>query len=112
MSPFRAGAARHYVAIQAPTHTAAGGGATTSEWATIENGAVWMAFEPSRGREGAVARSVQSLGMCLGMCRYVADVKPQQRVLFGSRAFLITSILNHDEVNATLELALDEVPLT
>jgi len=69
---------------------------------------VWAKIQPLRGNERYQAQQVSSALSHKIILRYLDGVKPQMRVLYGSRVFYIVSVINVEERNEMLELLCEE----
>ena len=100
----RAGALRHRITIQQESLGADDGfGNKLTTWTTFLASQP-AAIEPLNGRERFAAGQVQSEVTTRITVRRRAGISPEMRVLFGSRVFTITDVLNPDELNVWLEL--------
>lgn len=103
----RAGRLRNQVTIQTPTETrSATSGQVTKTWATLDT--VWAGIEPLSGRELIAAGAEQSEHDIRIVCRYLAGLTTQCRVVFGSRIFQILGVVNRNERGAEMELRCTE----
>jgi SPP1 family predicted phage head-tail adaptor len=102
------GAMRHPVTIQTVTESQnATTGAITETWSTYAT--AWASLEPLTARELFAARQTNASVTSRVRMRYVSGLNPKMRLLFGSRYFVIDSILNLGELNAEHELLVHEV---
>ena len=101
----RAGRLRYQVKIQSPQKdTSPGGGEVTwSDFATV-----WAAIEPLRGSEFFLSQQVNAEVTGKIVMRYLEGVKPDMRILYGSRVFEIDSILDIAERHRELRLLVKE----
>ena len=100
------GTLRHQLTIQALARTYASTG-STDVWAAIsdtrsDDGVVWGRVERLQGTEAIRAHQVDSRTTHRVTMRYNATITPKHRLLFGSRVFHPTSIIDVDERNAVL----------
>ncbi len=104
----RAGRIRHRVTIQSESQTADGAGGYGLAWTDLAT--TWAAVEPLNGRERLQADQVQDETTHQITMRYRSDVVPigKYRVLFGTRTFNVTSVINPDERNISLTLLVEE----
>jgi SPP1 family predicted phage head-tail adaptor len=98
----KAGELRHQITIQQSTESQNDYGEATSSWS--EFATVWASVQPISGREFFAAQAVQAQVSTRIKIRYLPDVTPKMRVLFGSRVFRIEAVLNIDERNRELHL--------
>jgi len=101
----RAGSLRHQIDLQSVTNAANGYGEQTETWATYDT--VWASIEPVSAKE--IISADQQVGVATHKIRIryrVVDVK--HRVLFGSRVFEITSVINFHERSIFLDLLCNE----
>lgn len=90
------GKLRKRIAIQSNGEVADSYGQLTKTWTTLDTR--YAAVEPLQGRELLQAQQVDSLiTHKISMRYYAANTK--MRVLYGSRIFNITSVINVDERN-------------
>ncbi len=104
----QAGALRHRVAIQRKTRVSDGQGGYTETWATVTNGAVCASIEPASSKEVFHAHQLNHLVTHKIVCRFLSGVTSADRVVFGTRAFNIRSVLNPLERNRMLVLLCEE----
>ena len=97
----RAGELRHRVQLQVSSEQNSRGN-TTKVWGTED--AIWAAVEPLSGRELIEAQEVVADATHRVTIRYLADVTPRKRFLFGTRELYIESVQNIDERNRELVL--------
>jgi len=101
-----AGELRHKITIQELQRTPDGYGGYTETWNDIAT--VWARIQPLRGDERYQAQQVLSTLSHKIILRYLNGVKPQMRVLYGSRIFHIVSVINVEKRNKVLELLCEE----
>jgi head-tail adaptor len=107
-----AGKLRHRVVIEArgPAQDAYGEQATdwNTETGWVAVATVWAAFHAEGGREFHEKGEVLGEAVTIITTRYVAGVKPEQRVAYTwggvTRYFSIRKVFNVEERNRTLEL--------
>ena len=101
----RAGRLRHQMKIQAPVkdNTPGSGEITWADYATV-----WAQVEPLRGQEFFAAQQVNSEVTARIVIRYLAGVKPDMRIVSGSRVFEIDTILDADELHRELRILVKE----
>jgi len=99
----KAGELKHRVALQ--RRTVAG----LNTWSTVAT--VWAAIEPLSGNQfyqNLIANTQVSGRVRI---RYRTDVKPDWRILFGTRVFNITGIVNPKESNQEMHIMYREETL-
>lgn len=89
------GPMRNRLAIQSRTTTKDSYGAAVESWSTAAT--VWGRIEPLSGRELWQAQQVRPDVSHKVTLRAYAGLTPRHRLLFGSRVFEISSVLNIDE---------------
>ncbi|HDZ39249.1 MAG TPA: head-tail adaptor protein [Marinobacter sp.] len=97
----QAGQLRHRVEVQASSEANSRGN-TTKTWTTEVT--IWAGIEPLSGRELIEAQEVVADATHRVKIRYLADVTPKKRFLFGTRELYIESVQNIDERNRELVL--------
>lgn len=109
----RAGKLRHRVTIQAFTETQDSFGEPVKVWAadaTIgDNGEVWAAVEPQRGREVFDSDQEVANVNTLIRTRYHSGITPEHRVVWENHTYDIEAVLNQDTRNRELHLLCNEV---
>lgn len=98
----RAGDLRHQIEIQRYTEIQNDYGEITQTWNTIHT--MRASVNPLSGKEYFASQQINAEVTHKVYIRYVADIKPSDRILFNTRIFNITSIINYQERNITLEL--------
>lgn len=94
------------VSVQRQVSTRDAAGQVNDDWNEITQW--WAAIKPISGREyfnasGERAEVTHEIGM-----RYGVDVRPRDRVVYGSRVFNVRSVLNIEERNRHLKLMCSE----
>lgn len=107
----RAGDLRHRAVLQQQVNTTDSFGQQALTWTTLAT--IWCQISPISGREALLAQQVQSEITHQITCRYrpefaVPKTVATYRLLFGSRAFNITSSINKDERNREITLVATE----
>lgn len=102
------GSLRHRVVLQKMTVTEDALRQQTESW--VDYAYVWAAIEPLSGREYFAARQESAEVTVRITIRYLKDVTPEMRVLFGNRVFEVVSVINPKEINETLILMCKEAP--
>lgn len=103
----RPGKLRHRIEIQEPTETRSASGQATVTWSTIAT--VWASVEPLRGREFFASKQIQAQVDTRIRIRYISGLTPKMRILWGTRVYLIDSIINPEERNIELQLMVREI---
>lgn len=103
----RAGRLRHRVTIQQCTETQNSYGEAVKEW--TDYATVWASVEPAKGREFWESQQVNAEITGTVVMRYLAGVKSKMRVLYDGRVFEILAVINPDERNRELQLAVKEM---
>lgn len=101
------GELRHRITIQQLSRIPDDMGGYEEQWQDVVS--LWAKIEPLRGRERFVAQQAQSEVTHRVITRYYSGIKPQMRVVYGSRSFDIEAVINVDEKNEWLELQCVEV---
>jgi SPP1 family predicted phage head-tail adaptor len=103
------GKLRHRITIQEESRAADSGGGYTNTWTNLATDpTVWAAIEPLRGREFLQARQLHDAVTHRVTIRHRSDVTAGMRLLRGSRAFNIRSVIDKDERGRWLELMCEE----
>lgn len=89
------GALRHRITIQQLTVSQDAAGGTVSSWSTFAT--VWGAVEPLSGREFWQAQQANSEVQGRIRIRNLAGVKPEMRIVFGTRTYEILSIVQPEQ---------------
>lgn len=87
-----AGKLRHRVYLQSKSATRDSYGAEVVTWVTEKT--VWAAIEPLFGREYFLAHQTQADVDYRIRIRYYDGLRPDWRILFGTRIFEIKSVIN------------------
>lgn len=99
----QAGRLNKRVTIQSrATTTDAYGEDVVTGWTTVAM--VWAAVEPLQGREFWAQQQIQSEVTTRVRIRYLSGVVPEMRVLYGSRALDIKSVIDPRERHAEMQL--------
>lgn len=92
----RAGRLRHRITIQQQAVTGQNDyGEDIYEWTDVA--IVWAEVQPLTGREYWAAEQVNAETTHQVRLRYLSDIEPSMRILFGSRVLVIESVFNVDE---------------
>ena len=108
----RGGTLRHSVELEAPSvETPDGDGGLTVTWAALSPSPVWAEIAPASAAalERLSASTVTSTASHLVTMRYHSGVTTRTRVLFGSRTFQVTGVINPDERNISTIAACLEI---
>jgi SPP1 family predicted phage head-tail adaptor len=102
------GRLRHKIVIQTatPTDSTIGKGTTVS-FAT--GNTIWGSFKPVSGNEDSKGDGSKGQVSHEVVIRYHSTISPRDRLLYDSRTFNIVQILNTDELNTRMVLAVKEV---
>ncbi len=92
----RAGRLRHRVNIQVATEVKGSYGSATKAWSNAWSG-VPASIEPLSGREFFSADEITAESTHKIVMRYRVGVTKLHRILFGTRIFNITSVININE---------------
>jgi len=102
----RAGELRHRVTIQQKSVTRNTLGEEVVTWQDVAT--VWADVQPLSGKEYFDAQQVNAEVTVRIRIRYRTGVKPEMRVVFGSRVFDIQAVINVDGRNQELQLMCKE----
>lgn len=103
----RAGQLRHRVTIQKATETQDVSGDVVQTWGT--HARPWVAVEGLSGVELFTARQTRAEAELKFHARNVNGVTPKMRILWGTRVFDITAVLDPDGRGRELTLVATEV---
>jgi len=105
MAKLDIGKMRHLASVQAPTEIIAATGEVTKTW--VEVSQPYMSLEPLSAREQlAMDRMDATVTHRIGMWAN-ADLKMNHRIVLGTRAFYITSIVESEDT-MTIEIMAEE----
>lgn len=102
-----AGDLRHRLTIQAPLPTANADAGLSDNWTTVAT--VWAAVEPLSGRSYFTAQQAASEVTHRVRMRYRTGLRPEMRLLYGTRHLYIEAIIDPGERHAELEVMCREV---
>jgi SPP1 family predicted phage head-tail adaptor len=102
----KAGKLRHRIIIQSPTETRNAYGEPEVAWGTFAT--MWATVEPLRGRELWAAAAINARTATRIRIRYIKDITPKMRVLYGSRVYLITAIIDEEMRHRDMQLMVEE----
>lgn len=104
----QSGRLRKRITIESYTVAQGETGQETKTWSTYMS--AWAAIEPMRGREFMEAKQLQADVDTRIRMRGQPDktVKPSMRVKFGTRTYLISSVINVNEIGEELQLICKE----
>lgn len=106
----RSGKLRHRITIQRPIETQGPTGEMAVVWSDFAD--VAASVEPLRGREFWAAKEMQAQVSTRIRIRYLEGVTPKMQVLFGTRSYLIESVINPEFRNIEMQLMCTEVVAT
>lgn len=102
----RIGNLKHKITLQSYSETQNDFGEVIKGWVDFK--AAYASIIPMSAKEyfngGVQAEATHKVE-----CRYLKDITPKMRVLYGTRVFDITSVINIREENKTLQLICTEV---
>lgn len=101
-----AGALRHRVTIQKKSVTRNSYGEEVVTWVT--HCQAWASIEPLQGREFIEARLAQAEVTDRIKIRYQAGIRPEMRVLFGSRVYDIQAVMTIEEIHREIHMMCKE----
>jgi SPP1 family predicted phage head-tail adaptor len=93
------GKLRHRITIETPTTGTDGSGGITYAWNTFA--VVWGYIEPLTAHRLFQAKQANADTTGIIHIRYVAGLLPTMRVKYGSRIFLITSVIADEQRSET-----------
>lgn len=96
---------KHKIVIQTYSETQNSFGESVKEWVDFKT--VWSSITPLSAKEYFKAGVQAEVSHKIGI-RYIRDIKPKMRVVYGTRIFSIESVLNIREANKTLQLICTE----
>lgn len=100
---------RHSITFQEENATADDGGGFTDPWDNPTNVATLKAcIEPLKGMERLRSLQLETPVSHKITTRYRAGLKPEHRILFGTRVFNVRAIINIEEKNKWFEIMADE----
>jgi SPP1 family predicted phage head-tail adaptor len=99
----------HTITIQKPVHSVVDGmGARTVTW-TAEFSGVRAEIRPLRGDQYLSGQQLASVVDCKIRIRYHAGISPRWRVLWGTRIFLIVSVIQPEMRRVYIDLMVKEI---
>ena len=104
----RAGALRHFVAIEAATESQNSFGEAVPTWGTVAT--TWAEITNVSAREQFRAEQMQGQIIATARMRYIAGISPKMRLVFDGRRYLIRGVAPIKGVHRELELTLEEYP--
>lgn len=102
----RGGKLRRLVTIQRRNATQDTFGQSIPDWTDVL--VCWASIEALSGRELVTAQAINAATTHEVVLRYAQGISAAMRILYGTRAFEILSVLNIDERNRQLTLAVSE----
>lgn len=103
----RAGELNKKIIIQDLVKTDDGAGGYSERFVDVSE--AWAAIEPVSGQKKFVGMQLQSEITHQVTIRFIEDISFKMRVKFGTRLFMIRSIINPKESNERLQLFCEEV---
>jgi SPP1 family predicted phage head-tail adaptor len=97
---------RHRLELEQPQRTSLSGGGVSVTWVKLAD--IWASITPLKMREHFTRHQVNSEITHSITIRYRADVRPEMRLVKGTRVFEIISVLNEQERNRWLQLECSE----
>ena len=99
-----AGKLRHKIELQSKSRLPDGIGGYTIDWETVAHPMAWI--RPRSGTETVIGMQLQDETTHDIVIRYKAsrNVTPEDRILFGNRAFAIIAVINVEERNRWLQI--------
>jgi len=105
----RAGGLRHRISLQVQTETEDGMGGSSLDWAAVTGlSSVPAAIWPVSSKERIDSMKLELQITHKIRMRYISGITAKHRIVFGSRTFNITSIINPDERNIMLDMLCTE----
>lgn len=105
----RAGKLSHKVTIEQPPATLDAQGGRSGSWSEITGSPVWASITPLSGsRRYEAAQVVQGISHEITM-RHLSNVTSEMRIMYGTRKFMIRSVVNAEERDRELRLMCEEV---
>jgi len=98
----RPSALSHRLVLEEPVFTADGGGGSSVSWQSIAS--FWAAIVPSAPSQDVTAERPGAQVRYRVTCRYRGDVKPRQRLRFGSRLLAIDGVIDPDTTKRWIEI--------
>ena len=102
----RSGNLKHKIIIQTYSETQNDFGEVVKGWEDFKT--AYASITPLSAKEYYKAGTNAEVSHKIEL-RYLKDIKPKMRVMFGTREFSIESVLNIREANKTLQLICTEV---
>ncbi len=102
----RSGRLRHRLSLQGPTITNDGLGTPTTTFGTVAT--IWGSIEPLKGKEFYDSALINSEVTNRIVVRYITPIAPNYKVVFGTRTFMIESIIDLMERRKELHLMVVE----
>jgi len=103
----RTGRLRHLITLQTFTASIDANRKPTRTYSTLAQ--VWADMSYTTGTESVVADQVEARNLVVFTIRYRSDVTPQMRVLYNSKYYEITAVLDREGRRRMLDLATTEV---
>lgn len=106
----RAGALNRRVALQKVVMTSDAEGVSGETWSLVSN--VWANINPAGGTEQMQAGQMEEKITHRVTIRYRSDLSTRQRFVYGTRTFLIHSMLDQDEAHREIDCLCEEIVTT
>jgi SPP1 family predicted phage head-tail adaptor len=100
---------RHRITVQSMTDTQDTDGSVSETASTFRT--AWARIVPLKGSEDYVAQGIAASVVYEMWIRYIPNVTPKMRVLWGERTFEVDSVRNYDSLNKWLILTCEEEPV-
>jgi SPP1 family predicted phage head-tail adaptor len=100
----RAGKLRHTISIQSRSITRDAGGGAVDTWATVTDGTRPAEVRPISSGERFSDQQLQEVVTHRISCRWLSGITTKHRILFGTRAFDIQSVINWSERDRELTM--------
>ncbi len=101
-----AGTLKDRITVQSVTETRSGSGQVNEAWATFATR--WASVEPLQGREFFDSQQVNADITTRIRLRYLEGITPKMRVLYKTRVFNVTSVVNVEERSIETQLLCTE----
>ncbi len=98
---------KHRLTLQHPIYSRDEMGGTSTSWMDVAT--LWAAIEPLRASEDFQFQKTSMKRLYRIRCRKREDIAPQHRLTFGTRIFVIVSLLDSLETGDALEIIGEEI---
>lgn len=102
----RVGTLNKLITIEQPQEQRDAAGGVTMTWGELTR--AWAGINSVSGTEKYISAERHSEATHQITMRYIAEVTPKMRVVYGSRVFVIISVIDPGERNKTLQLVVKE----